>query len=164
MTHVLDAQGRVKRGFSGGGLQYANIWVEGNAVATVIGGAGVYAQFTEFANNGPANGAVPDHGNDHITISTSGDYLVTGSFHIESVGGGAADLIALVVRKNNGAVSFNSLHAHRKLAGGGGDIASVGVSGIVSLTAADTVEVWVTNEDNATNLLVADASLSVVLL
>ena len=164
MTHVLDAQGRVKRGFSGGGLQYAEVYVKDNAAETAIGIAGTFVQFVGFAVNGVSNGAVPDHTQDHITISTLGDYLILGSFHVESIDAGAADLVALEIRKNNGTVIFNNLHAHRLLAGGGGDVGSMSVSGIVNLSPTDTVEVWVTNEDNATNILVQDANLSVVLL
>jgi hypothetical protein len=139
------------------------IWVRGNAAATVIGGAGVYVQYTGFANNGLASNTTPDHANDHIEIDVAGNYVCLGSFHVESVGGGAADNVSLEIRKNNGTVIFNNLHSHRLLAGGGGDIGSMSVSGgLSSLAIDDTIELWLTNEDNATNILVSDANILIV--
>lgn len=35
------------------------------------------------------------------------------------------------------------------------------IHGFADFAAADTVELWVTNEDNATNILIADANLTV---
>ncbi len=145
-----------------GGLAFGEIWVLGNAVSTPLNQAGVFAQFVGFVADGNANDAVPDHTNDHITITTAGKYLVVASFHVESVGAGAADVMSMEIRKNNGTGTFSNLHAHRKLAGGGGDIASISISGIADLAATDTVEVWLTNDDNATDILVKDANLSVV--
>lgn len=164
MTLVLDAQGRVKRGFSGGGLQYGEIWVKDNMVETAIGIAGTFVQVTVFTQNGQSNGTTPDHTNDHITVNTDGIYLLLGSFCVESIGAGAADLVALEARKNNGTVIFNNTFHHRKLAGGGGDVGMMGFVGMANLSSGDTIEVWLTNESNATNILVCHANLSVVLL
>ena len=145
-----------------GGLPFGELWVLANAVETAIGGAGTFVQFVGFVNNGQSNNTTPDHTNDNITIIETGKYLVTVSIHVESIGAGAADTISAEVRKNNGTATFSNLHAHRKLAGGGGDIGSVSISGIASLTAADTVELWVANDSNATNLLLADCNLSIL--
>lgn len=141
---------------------YGEIYVNGNAVATAIGGAGTFVQFVGFANNGSSQDTTPDHGNDHIEIDKPGDYLILGNFCIESVGGGAADTVSIEIRKNNGTAVFNNLHAHRKLAGGGGDVANTGISGIVvSLAKGDTIEVWLTNDDNATDILITHANLTI---
>ena len=141
---------------------YGEIWVMGNAVATAIGVAGTFVQFIGFTNNGQSAVSTPDHTNNYITIGATGIYEIISSFHIESVGGGAADTVGVEIRKNGGTIILSNLHAHRKLAGGGGDIGSISVSGLASLTLDDTLEVWLANEDNATNLLLEDANLSVV--
>ncbi|HDY66403.1 MAG TPA: hypothetical protein ENH85_01280 [Candidatus Scalindua sp.] len=145
-----------------GGLAFGEIWVMDNAVETAIGGTGAYVQFTGFVNNGQSNYTTPDHTQDHIIIDKAGVYLIVCSFHVESIGGGAADTVGIEIRKNNGTITFSNLHAHRKLAGGGGDIGSISVSGLISVSKGDTIEVWITNEDNATNLLLEDADLSII--
>ena len=147
----------------GGGVSYGEIWVRGNTSATVIPAASSYVQFIGFGNNGQSNVSTPESNNNHIIAGTSGTFLVTCSFHTESVGGGAADTIDMEIRTNNGVTRFNNLHTHRKLAGGGGDIGSMSMSGLAALAATDTVELWLSNDDNATNILVADANISITL-
>ena len=145
-----------------GGTAYGEIWVLGNAVETAIAGAGTFVQYTGFVNDGSSKDTTPAHAQDHIEIDVAGDYSCMCSFHVESIGAGAADLVSIEVRKNNGTVTYSNLHAHRKLAGGGGDVGSISVSGILpSLSVNDTIEVWLTNEDNATNLLLVDANLTI---
>ena len=144
------------------GFDYGELWVLDNATATTVVGTGTFAQFTEFSTNGESNNTTPDYTKNHIQIDRGGIYLVVCSFHIESIGGGAADTVSTEIRKNSGTTSFSNLHTHRKLAGGGGDIGSISVSGIAKFSIDDTVEVWITNDDNATDLLLADANLSVV--
>lgn len=160
-TEKLGVTGDVNWG-AGGGLLFGEMWVKDNAVATAIAVAGTYYQFTGFANDGQSNGATPDHTNDHITVDTAGKYLVTASLAVQSIGGGAADTIAVEVRKNNGTTIFSNIHAHRKLAGGGGDKGSISLSGILDLSATDTVEVWTTNESNNTNIILEDVNLSII--
>jgi hypothetical protein len=160
-TEKLGIAGDVNWG-AGGGLLFGEIYAKDNAVETAIAVAGTYVQIAIFDTNGQSNGATPDHTNDHITIDTAGIYLVIASIHVESIGAGAADVVGIDVRKNNGTVTFDNLHAHRKLAGGGGDIGSISVSGIISLSAADTLEVWIANEDNNTNLVVEDIAFSII--
>lgn len=143
-------------------FEYGEIYVLGNSTETTIAGAGTFAQFVGFAVNGQSSGAVPDHTNDHITIGSSGKYLIVCSFHAESVAAGGADTLSIEIRKNNGVTSFSNLHAHRKLAGGGGDVASVSISGLADLTAGDTIEVWLTNDDSADDILIADANVSLL--
>lgn len=160
-TEKLGIAGDVNWG-SGGGLLFGEVYVKDNAVETAIAAAGTYYQFTGFANDGQSNGTTPDHTNDHITVDTAGKYLVTVSLAVQSTGGGAADTIAVEVRKNNGTTIFSNIHAHRKLAGGGGDKGSISLSGILSLSATDTVEIWTTNESNNTNIILEDVNLSII--
>jgi hypothetical protein len=128
-----------------------------------IGGVGIAnkAQITTFDTNDSAVGTTPDHTNDHITIDRAGKYFVAASMHVESVGAGAADTVGMGIFKNDGATLFENVHGHRKLAGGGGDIGSMTISGIVTLAATDTVEVWCWNEDNIRNIVIDDITLSV---
>lgn len=147
------------------GLVFAEIYVQDNAVATVIAVATTLVQVTIFGVDGASNNCTPDHTNDHITIDNAGRYLVTLSCTVNSVGGGGADLVKLQMQKNNGATPFANLHAHRKLGtGGGGDTGSISISGIIDVAATDTIEVWIANDSSTDNLLVSDATLSLVQL
>jgi len=141
------------------GLPFADMYVNGNAVETAIGGAGTYVQITVFTTNGEALDAVPDHTNDHITITKAGRYFVSWWVSVESIGAGAADHVSFEVRKNNGTVAFVNTEGRRKLAGGGGDTGSISGGGYIDLAANDTVELWGTNEDNATNFLATNVTL-----
>lgn len=145
----------------GGGLPFAGISAKDNAVETAIAVAGTKVQVTIFDTDDAGNNATPDHTNDHITITKAGMYFAMVSCTIKSVAGGA--IVVLVdLYKNNGAAAFNNVHAHRALAGGGGDIGSISLSGNIDLAANDTIELWVTNATNTSNLIVEDITLSVV--
>ena len=143
------------------GLRFGEIWVESNSTATVISSSLTWYQVTVFANNGVSNGTIPDHTNDHITIDHSGTYLVDISAAVES-GAGSAAIYHFRAMKNNGATALDNIHAHRAMAGGGGDTGSISLSGIVSLDATDTLEVWVENETNTTDITFVDITLSVI--
>ncbi len=143
------------------GLPFGEIYVRGNAAATAIAVATTYVQFLGFGVDGESKNATPDHTNDHITIDKAGKYLVTLSLHCESVAG-PAQVFAFEVRKNNGGTIFNNLHAHRQMTGGGGDIGSVTLSGIIDLAATDTVELWTTNDTTDDNVLIEDCTMTVV--
>jgi hypothetical protein len=148
--------------FAGGsGLSFGEIYVNGNATATTISAANTWYQVTVFDTNGQSNNATPDHTNDHITVATGADgkYLVTVS--ISFTGASSSDVIEFQVYKNNGATGHSNLHCERKISAGG-DIGSVGISGIIDLTAADTVELWVQNLTSTGNVTVKDATLSLV--
>lgn len=143
--------------------RYAEISAYDEADTITIAAAGIAnkVQITTFDTDGLNNGATPDHTNDHITIVTAGNYLVTVSVTAESAGGGGADEIGLAVYVNNGATLQENLHAHRKLAGGGGDIGSISMSGIATFAASDTVEVWIWNEDSTDDIVIDDINLSI---
>ncbi len=121
---------------------------------------GVPSQILDFDTNGPSFRATPDHTNDHITIVLTGDYLVVVSATVNSIAG-AASRFELTVKKNNGATTIVGLHVDRNIAGGGGNSGSVGVSGIVTFTAGDTVEVFIENETNNQNYIIENITLTV---
>jgi hypothetical protein len=127
-------------------IHHGEIYVRDNVTATTISVQDTWYQLTIFANNGPSFGATPDHTNDHITIAETGDYSINVSI---SFSGGAGKTYEIMVQKNNGATEHPSLICKRKL-GSGGDVGSTSISGIVSLTSGDTVEVWMRCRDVTT--------------
>jgi hypothetical protein len=143
------------------GMVYAGISATDNTTETAISVAGTLVQVTIFDTNNPSNLCTPDHTNDHITITKAGDYMVVVSATVESVAGGAI-VIDLQAKKNNGATALSPVHAHRNMAGGGGDVGSISLSGIVTLAASDTVELWIANDTATGNLIVEDVVLSVI--
>jgi hypothetical protein len=143
-------------------LRYGEISVTDNSNATTITLANTFYQVTVFDTNGPSNDTTPDHTNDHIEIDHDGIYLVTMSASILTEGAGTGDDYEGVIHKNNGATELENLHFHRALSGGGGDLGSVSISGIVSLSDGDTVELWIQNTTGTDNLIFEDITLSVV--
>jgi len=150
---------------AGSGLPYGEIFCYDVNDTITIAGTGIAnkVQVTSFDTDGVSNLMTPDHTNDHITIVKTGVYLVTVSTHVESEGG-TAYVMGLIVCKNNGATLFTNLHAHRALSGGGGDTGSISISGLASLTAADTIEVWCYNDTNTNDIIIADMTLSIVMV
>ncbi len=152
---------------SGAGLIYGEIYAYGIGATIAIGGLGKgnKVQVTAFNTTGLNNGGVtPDHGEDHIIPGSIGHFMCTVSLTVESSGGGGADHFGFSIWKNDGGVEFQNVHAHRKLAGGGGDTGSVSMSGIINCAAADTIELWCWNEDSTDNLVVDDATLTLMKL
>lgn len=145
---------------AGGGLAYGQISVIGNTTATTISSSATPVQVTIFDTNGPYNQTTPDHTTDDITIINTGVYLINVSATID-VASGTANKCALHVKKNNGASSIIPLSEHN-FAGAGGEAHVFSLSGIASLTAADTVEVWIENETGTDNYTVENICLSVV--
>ncbi len=142
---------------------YAEISAVDNTTETAIGSAGVAVQVTIFDTNGPALQLVPDHTNDHITIDITGDYQITSVSTINSVSGSSSRL-ELTVQKNNGATDVGSCHSNHNITGGGGHSDAVPMSCLATLTAGDTIEVWLENETNTQNYVVEDIDLSIVRL
>jgi hypothetical protein len=143
---------------------YASIFAVDNSTETTITTAGVKAQVTIFDTNGPYNGLVPDHTNDHITVPTSqgtGIYFIAVSATVNSVAG-AASRFEMTVQRDNGAAALGGLHCDRNIAGGAGASGVISMSDIVALTATDTIEVWIENETNTQNYVVEDISLSII--
>ncbi len=152
---------RIARSLATDPPPYGGISVEANTVPTTITTAAVARQFLLFSTNDPSFNLTPDHTNDHITVGITGDYLITGSIVVESVAGGA-QVAHIEVKKNNGATDIMPIHAHRRLAGGGGDKGSVSLSGIANVSQADTVELWITNDSATGDFIISDASLSML--
>lgn len=148
----------------GAGLAFGDIHGRDESSTVTISGAGIAnkVQITAFDTDTAEHNIDADHTNDHIQITVEGFYLCAVSISIESVAAGGADKIGMAVYKNNGATIFPNCHNHRKLAGGGGDVGSVPLSGIIDCAVNDTIEVWIWNEDSADDVVVDDITLSLV--
>jgi len=163
-TDVIALQSDVVFVGAGSGLPYGEIYGSEVASEIAIAGTGIAnkVQITSFASDGLSNLATPDHTNDHITVVKTGIYKITCSISAESAAGGGADTFGYAVYKNNGATQFANTHINRQMAGGGGDVASITLQGLVSLTAADTIEVWVWNNSSTSNIVIDDITLNII--
>lgn len=142
------------------GLAFGEIWTDDNVTGTVLSASGTWAQVEVFGYNGESNECDPDYTNHHIEITKAGIYLVVVSAAIQS-GIGTGGVFETEARKNNGATRLRNVHTHRQLAGGGGDVGSISMSGLASLVIGDTVEVWVRNETSSTDVTFEDINLTV---
>ena len=147
-----------------GGLVFGEIYGNDTDTTLTISGSGIAnkVQITSFNVDGLSNSMTPDHTNDHITITKAGVYLCTLNVSLESTGAGTGAEIGVSVFKNNGATEFTNVHSHRRLSGGGVDIGNIAIAGIIDLAVNDTIEVWLWNETNTEDVIINDATLSLV--
>jgi hypothetical protein len=143
-------------------LRYGEISVTDNSTETTITNSSQFYQVTVFDTNGIANDTSPDHTNDHIEIDHDGTYLVLVSASLLTAVAGTGDDYEGVVHKNDGATELANLHFHRAMAGGGGDLGSVSISGVVELDDGDTVELWVQNTTGTDNIIFQDVTMTVI--
>jgi hypothetical protein len=142
------------------GFPYAYMYAQDAEDEITISGDGEpnKVQVTSFNADGPELNLDADHTNDHITVGTDGVYEILISGTINSVAGGAYR-ISFNVYKNNGATALTGLHLHHDFAGGGSEDSSLSIVGLVSLSATDTIELWVFNDTDDTNVVVDDISM-----
>ena len=130
---------------SGKGLPYAQIYEEDGASTLALAAQDTYYQVTAFSVDGESNNCTPDHTNDHITIVKTGMYKV-------AIDIGFSQTTAVSIeydfhaQKNNGATDFVCTSCHRN-SGGSSQVGSTSATGLISLTAGDTVELWVQRLD-----------------
>lgn len=144
---------------SGSGLSYAEIYVSDNSTQTAIATQNVWVQVTIFDTDGDSNNCTPDNTNDHITITKAGHYYINVTASTLS-GTGAAFDGEFEVKLNNGTVDLEDIHTDRDLTGGGGDHGSISMAGLHNMAVGDTIEVWVRNKTNTTNVVFEDISLT----
>lgn len=130
---------------AGTGLPYGEISGHNAAVDVVLTTLAQDYQVLAFTANGVSNLTTPDHTEDHITITKTGVYKV---FFSCSARGAAAVDISVSIKKNNGATAFDNCDIHYDIIAGGKDISSSG-SCLLSLTANDTIELWMHRNDGA---------------
>jgi hypothetical protein len=132
--------------FTGGaGLQFGEIWyMNVTGFDTDLAAQDTWYQLLGFDTNGVSNGSVtPDHTNDHITVGKTGKYKI--EFHVSSRSA-AANIYHFMVRANNGSTDINNIMAHR-VTSVAGRIEAASSGGYASLSANDTVELWVQRKD-----------------
>ena len=142
------------------GLAFGEIWAENNVTGTVLGTSGTWAQVEVFGFNGESNKSTPDYSNHHIEIDKAGIYLIMVSASIVS-GVGTGGIFEIEVRRNNGTTRLQNVHCDRQLAGGGGDVGSISMSGLASCVIGDTIEIWVRNKTSSTDVTFEDVNLTV---
>lgn len=155
---TVEADGDVN--FVGGaGLQSGEIYVVGNANASVLNSA-AKVQFVHFDTDGSSNGNItPAHGQDHITIGVAGRYFIVAHLHIQN-NAAQSHVINADVWINNGGTAIPNVHCHHNLTGGLTDVVSMSLSGTVVLPAAATLEMWLnTNSGDDRSITVVDCSL-----
>jgi len=128
---------------SGSGLHFAEIYYMGSGFGTDLAAQDTYYQVLGFATDGQYNGATPDHTNDHITIGVTGKYFIQFSISCRSA---LANIYQFQVKKNNGATAIANIMFHRTTTNAN-RVATGACSGIASLTAGDTIELWVQRKD-----------------
>lgn len=145
------------------GLQFTQIYEEDGTSTVALPLQDTFYQVTAFSVNGEVNGMVPDHTSDHITVTKTGKYLVS-----ISIGFSQTTAVSIEydfhVQKNDGAVDFPCISAHRN-SGGASQVGNTATTGIIDLTAGDTVELWVERLDGAAvsrTITIATCSLVLV--
>lgn len=141
-------------------IAFAEIYVYNNSNTMSVSSAG-WTQVVDFDTDGEFNDATPDHTSDDITIDVAGKYAVDVAISGEN-NAGVGHLLSISVFKNNGATEFLNLHLSRQLASGT-DRGAASMTGIVDLSATDTIEVWATSDSGvARTITIKSISLRVI--
>jgi len=136
--------------------RYGEISVNNNAVVTTINTVNVFEQITVFDTDGLKRFLTPDHTNDHITVDVTGIYRVEASVSLTTSAGNKT--LQFKIRKNNGTTDFNNTLSERKM-GTAGDMGHTSSTGLITLNAGDTVELWVANISDSSNVTIRHAVL-----
>jgi hypothetical protein len=123
---------------AGSGVAYAELYAADNATVTAIATQNQWYQVESFNTNGPYNRLTPDHTTDDITISDTGVYEISVDISIHGI---ADQAYEYMVKKNNGTGDLTSTHMRQYSIDTNNRIISL--SGLASLTALDTIELWI---------------------
>lgn len=148
---------------------YGEIWVHDVDVGIVMANQDTWYQVTAWSNtatsfgfdghNGESDGTTPDASNDHITLLTTGIYMIQWSISCYS---SAANQFHLQMRRNNGAKGFpNTSGFHNTV--DTDVIEHVGGHGMCDLNINDTIELWAERTDGggtSKTLSITQATLS----
>jgi hypothetical protein len=145
------------------GLPFAQIYEEDGSSTLGLAAQDTAYQITAFSVDGESNNATPDHTNDHITIVKSGMYLATLNVSFSQTTAVSIEY-DFHIKKNNGATDFPATSAHRN-SGGASAVGNASATGIIDLTAGDTVEAWVERLDGgAVTRTITIAAISITLV
>jgi hypothetical protein len=146
---------------SGGGLPYGGI--SGHAVADAITSVAQndWDQIVGFNANDDAQSMTPDHTNDHITITEAGYYLATISWSGRTAA--VPHDWEFYLCKNNNAAQFNNVATYVTTVTAA-RVVSVSVTGVVSLAASDTIELWTKRTSAGANIVLTTEHCVISLL
>jgi hypothetical protein len=142
--------------------EYASIYSRESDSSTIAGISTTPVAFT-FVNNGVDNGATSDASNNRITVSTTGDYLVTFSVSFGASLVGDAGVYEFRVQDDG---SNTILEASADADYTNMNRVTASVTGILSITSGSHITVTVASDEvSATDdITVINSHLSVVLL
>lgn len=146
-----------------GNMIYADMYLAGAPNNISVNAQDTWIQITSFNADGESNSIIPDHTNDHITISETGKYFCVMSIAASSQ---QSNSYQYQVKANDGEMSFSNLTITRDLPVAGA-IGAQPISGIISLTADDTVEIWVQRKDGGAvsrTLTIDQINLSLIMI
>lgn len=147
-------------------LAYGEISVRANS-DTISPSSSGWTLVDGFDTNGASFETTPNAVSNRITVARTGTYLVLFSGDWENTTTASFEL-TIQVQKNGGAVAFNNLYSTHFLPVGTGDVGdnqNMSLSGIVSLTANDYIQLFaLTNDVTARTIIMENSNLSLVQL
>ena len=146
-----------------GNLNYAEIYAIDTLLDIAIPEQDTWYKITAFNTNGEFNDSIPDHANDHITVSETGKYIVSLAISSHSH---QSNNYKYMVTTNNGTHDCENLTVTRTLPVAGA-VGSATAKGICPFTVNDTVEVWALRTDGGAvlkTLTVDHINLNLILI
>ena len=141
---------------------YGSLSIEGGTTATTFGGSSTdftnKSQITVFDTDGSSLAMTPVNAQDHLVIRRTGEYQL---FATVSFIGGSTDVYSLAFFKNNGVTKLGS-RTTRKIGSGATDTGACSVSALETLTAGDTVELFIQNETDTSDCTIQDCVFSAI--
>lgn len=139
--------------------QYAELNNESNGtVVTISASSSNFSNKVQvaFATANPSEqGLDANNTQEDITVGADGIYFVNATL---SVSGAGSDQLSFAVFANNGASQLTARSTFKLDSAGA--VTNVVCSGIVSLFATNTLEVWIQNESSSSDCTVEDAAFS----
>jgi hypothetical protein len=159
----FDSEGNLLVSIAPGGnaevdLDFAEIYVDGGAVAQSVTTAGVFEKFTGFTANGHNSGMTADAANDQIVVGQDGYYKVAFQISFSGTLSSTWDAVLRVA-----GVQQPNVHFRRKL-GTGGDIGSASAVGVIQASAGDALDIVITPDGNGNSMTAENAQLVASLL
>lgn len=140
--------------------QYAELNNEGNGTALTI--SALSSDFTNKVQvlfstaNIVEQGLDANQTTEDVTVGTTGVYFASATL---SISGGASDTLSFAIFKDDGATQLTPRSTVKLDASG--SVTNAVCSGLVSVVAGETLEIWIQNETSTANCTVADSAFSV---
>jgi hypothetical protein len=140
--------------------QYAELNNETNGTALTI--SALSSDFTNkvqvlfLTANIVEQGLDANQTTEDVTVGTAGVYFASATL---SISGGASDTLSFAIFKNNGATQLTPRSTVKLDASG--SVTNAVCSGLVSVVAGETLEIWIQNETTTSSCTIADSAFSV---